>query len=71
MSAGSKTGRGQGFCSGNGMPGAMNRENAQNHTVAQQLATVGCRGSQSCGTGIKKGNGHGNGCTSGTKSSQS
>jgi len=71
MSAGSKTGRGQGFCNGNGMPGAMNRASAQNQTAEEQLAAIGCRGSQGFGTGIKKGNGRGKGCGCGNKRSQS
>lgn len=70
MGAGSKTGRGRGFCNGSAMPGTINRESEQDQTAEQQMATIGCRGPQGCGTGIKKGNGGGKGAGRGNKRSQ-
>lgn len=63
MNAGSKTGRGRGFCSGSGMPGAMNRDTLQPATEEQQRM-ADCHGPKNCATGMKAGNGRrgGGGC---------
>lgn len=60
MNAGSKTGRGRGFCSGSGIPVAMNRETVQAGTAEQQN-TEGCSWPQNGATGMKTGNGRRNG----------
>jgi hypothetical protein len=56
--AGSKSGRGRGFCNGSGKPGSVSQ---QEQPVVQQNTEAGCRGPQGCGTGMKSGNGRGNG----------
>jgi hypothetical protein len=64
MNAGSKTGRGRGFCSGNAMPGVLIPETQQNQVVVQEQSGVGCRGPRGCGTGMNSGNGRRGGCGS-------
>ncbi|MBV5339446.1 MAG: DUF5320 domain-containing protein [Deltaproteobacteria bacterium] len=66
MNAGSKSGRGLGFCSGSGMPGRLNRETVKDQTVVEQQPKTDYRGQQECGNGIRFGNGSRNGgCSKG------
>jgi len=66
MNAGSRSGRGRGFCSGSGLPETMPGERVQGVATEQQQGTAGCRAPQSCGSGMNAGNGRrsGNGCGS-------
>ena len=61
MNAGSKSGRGLGFCSGSGMPGRLNRETVQDQTVVEPPPKTDCRGPQGYGNGLRSGNGRRNG----------
>ncbi|MDD2272661.1 MAG: DUF5320 domain-containing protein [Desulfuromonadaceae bacterium] len=69
MNTGSRTGRGRGFCSGNGIPVAMNRETVQTGSAEQQ--NVGCCSwPQNGASGMKTGNGRRNGGGCGNKHGQ-
>lgn len=57
MNAGSRTGRGRGFCSRNAGVGELGRNSQQEQAVVQDQYNPDCRGPRGCGSGMNAGHG--------------